>query len=63
MFVDDIGLCVPHCIDEVGRPAKDHNSDCVVNFEDHAVEPAVTAGNMLQYRDFAAAWLENTLWP
>jgi hypothetical protein len=63
LYIDDVQLCVPHCLPDAARPAKDHNSDCVVNFVDHAQDAAVTSGNMQQYRDFAAAWLENTLWP
>jgi hypothetical protein len=63
LYVDDIRLCVPHCLPDAARPPKDYNDDCVVNFPDHAADPAVTGGSMQQYRDFAAAWLENTLWP
>jgi hypothetical protein len=63
VFFDDLGVCVPGCYDRFAKHARDYNADCNVNFEDHAQEPAVTGGNMLQYRDFAAAWLENTLWP
>jgi hypothetical protein len=63
IYLDDVRLCRPHCLPDAARPAKDHNSDCVVNFPDHAMDSAVTGGNMLQYRDFAAVWLENTLWP
>jgi hypothetical protein len=63
LYIDDLALCVPHCLPDAARPAKDHNDDCVVNFIDHAQDSAVTGGNMQQYRDFAAAWLENTLWP
>jgi hypothetical protein len=63
LYIDDVRLCVPHCLDDAARPAKDHNSDCVVNFADHAQDAAVTGGNMQQYRDFAASWLENSLWP
>jgi hypothetical protein len=63
LYIDDLRLCVPHCLDDAARPAKDYNSDCVVNFIDHAQESAVTSGNMAAYADFAASWLENTLWP
>jgi hypothetical protein len=63
LYIDDIRLCVPHCLPESARPAKDHNDDCVVNFPDHAQDLAVTGGSMASYADFAAVWLENTLWP
>jgi hypothetical protein len=63
LYIDDVRLCVPHCLPDAARPAKDHNSDCVVNFPDHAQDAAVTGGNMASYADFAASWLENSLWP
>jgi len=63
VYFDDLGICVPGCWDRLEKAPKDYNADCIINFKDHAVEPAVTSGSMLQYRDFAAAWLEDTLWP
>jgi hypothetical protein len=63
VYFNDIRICVGQCLPDAARPAKDHNSDCVVNFVDHAQDSAVTSGDMQQYRDFATAWLENTLWP
>jgi hypothetical protein len=63
ILIDRVSLCRLQCLEGSAALAKDHNGDCVVNFADHAMEPAVTSGNMQQYRDFAAAWLEDTLWP
>jgi hypothetical protein len=63
LYIDELRLCVPHCLAESAKPAKDHNSDCVVNFADHAQDSAVTSGDMAAYADFAAVWLENSLWP
>jgi len=56
-------LEVRNCLDDAARPAKDHNSDCIVNFVDRAQDSVATSGDMTAYADFAAVWLENTLWP
>jgi hypothetical protein len=37
IYIDDVSLCMPHCLPDAARPAKDYNSDCVVNFKDPRV--------------------------
>ena len=66
VYIDDIGLCLPSCIPEVEKSDSDYNADCIVNFEDHAVEADGfdgTASDWQTYADFATEWLSQNLWP
>jgi len=66
VYIDDIGLCMPGCIPEVEKIASDYNADCIVNFEDHAIEADGFDGTSeawKSYAEFAAKWLNESLWP
>jgi len=66
VYIDDIGLCMPSCIPEVEKIASDHNVDCIVNFEDHAIAADGfdgTSEGWKSYAEFAAKWLNESLWP
>ncbi len=66
VYIDDISLCMPGCIAELEKIASDYNVDCIVNFEDHAIEADGfdgTSAHWKGYADFAAEWLSENLWP